>query len=111
MAMKDYCPSCGEKLDSDYSVCPHCGQTLVEEPSDVQGSNTHPLHHDAAFPWGLIGFIIPLLGLVLFLVWKEERPIASKAAGTGALVNVVVLTLIVMFLATAAGSMMGAYIG
>ncbi|GEM_PF-3402695 len=40
--------------------------------------------------YGIIGFCVPVAGLVLYLVWREERPEDSKYAGMGALINVIV---------------------
>lgn len=41
------------------------------------------------FLWGLLGFCIPIVGLILFLVWKDSKPNSGKAAGIGALVSVI----------------------
>ena len=45
------------------------------------------------FLWGLLGCCIPLVGLILFLVWKDNKPKTAKAAGIGAIVGVVVSVL------------------
>lgn len=42
------------------------------------------------FLWGLLGFCIPIVGLILFLVWKDQKPKTAKAAGIGALVSVII---------------------
>ncbi len=42
------------------------------------------------FLWGLLGCCIPIVGLILFLVWKDSKPKTAKAAGIGALVSVIV---------------------
>ncbi len=68
----------------------------VENPRDRGG-----------FLWGLLGCCIPVVGLVLFLVWRDEKPKTAKAAGIGALVSVILTVLIyvgifVMSIATAA---------
>lgn len=44
---------------------------------------------NGGFLWGLLGCCIPLVGLILFLVWKDTKPKTSKAAGIGALVSVI----------------------
>lgn len=44
--------------------------------------------------WGLLGCCIPVVGLVLFLVWRDEKPKTAKAAGIGALVSVILTILI-----------------
>lgn len=33
----------------------------------------------------VLSFFIPLLGLILYLVWKDEKPVASKQVGKAAL--------------------------
>lgn len=40
--------------------------------------------------WGLLGCCIPIVGLILFLVWKDTKPKTAKVAGIGALISVVV---------------------
>ena len=104
MAQKNYCPSCGEKLDDNYNICPNCGEKLSNTPSD-HGENQGPAEDEQTFLWGLLGFFIPVVGLILFLVWRQDRPAAGNAAGTGALVSVIFWALLLMFLATWAGSM------
>lgn len=45
-------------------------------------------YDNGGFGWGLLGFCIPLVGLILFLVWKDEKPVTAKTAGMGALISV-----------------------
>lgn len=54
---------------------------------------------NGGFLWGLLGCCIPIVGLILFLVWKDTKPKTAKAAGIGALVSVIlaVIYYIVMF--------------
>lgn len=44
---------------------------------------------NGGFLWGLLGFCIPVVGLILFLIWKDQKPKTAKAAGIGALVSVI----------------------
>lgn len=37
---------------------------------------------------GVLGFFFPLVGFILWLVWKDEYPARSKSAGIGCLVSV-----------------------
>ena len=48
--------------------------------------------------WGILGFFFPVVGLILFLVWLNSKKGASKAAGLGALIGVVVEGVITMIL-------------
>jgi thiol:disulfide interchange protein len=45
---------------------------------------------NGGFLWGLLGCCIPVVGLILFLVWKDQKPNTAKAAGIGALVSVII---------------------
>lgn len=50
-----------------------------------------PASNDSgSFGWASLGFFIPVAGLILYLVWKDEKPRNASAAGKGALVSVVV---------------------
>ena len=51
-------------------------------------SNQPQVTDKGGFLWGLLGCRIPIVGLVLFLVWKDQKPKTAKAAGIGALVCV-----------------------
>ena len=37
---------------------------------------------------GVLGFFFPLVGFILWLVWKDDRPARSRSAGIGCLVSV-----------------------
>ena len=77
-----YCKKCGAEIDDQAVICPKCGVQQTPEVEDKGG-----------FLWGLLGCCIPLVGLILYLVWKETKPKTSKAAGIGALVSVICLVI------------------
>lgn len=75
-----FCKNCGNQIDDNTVICPSCGAN----------QNTAPQTTDnGGFLWGLLGCCIPIVGLVLFLVWKDSKPKTAKAAGIGALVSVI----------------------
>ena len=79
-----FCKNCGNQIDDNTVICPSCGAN----------PNTAPQTTDnGGFLWGLLGCCIPIVGLVLFLVWKDSKPKTAKAAGIGALVNVILCVL------------------
>lgn len=43
--------------------------------------------------WAILGFIIPIVGIVLYFVWRTTKPKCAKMAGIGALVSVVIALL------------------
>lgn len=110
-----YCSNCGKELADSVAFCPECGapqqvqqtqqaqqaqqapgtasgsyqQSSYRQPS-VQGYPVQPAPVDSgSFGWAVLGFFIPIVGLILFLVWKDQKPLSSKKAGIGALVGVI----------------------
>lgn len=59
-------------------------------------NNVQNPNDNGGFLWGLLGCCIPIVGLILFLVWKDSKPKTAKAAGIGALVCVILY--IVMYI-------------
>lgn len=94
-----YCQKCGNEI-SDYArKCEHCGaEVKVETYSGGTNSND-----TGNFGWSLLGFCIPIVGLLLFLVWKDEQPKNAKAAGKGALTSVVLYVLFYVIIILFAG--------
>lgn len=80
-----YCTNCGSEVSQFAINCQSCGKpqnNVRQQPNSVQPDN-------GGFGWGLLGFCVPIAGLILFLVWSNERPRTAKAAGLGALIGVI----------------------
>ncbi len=73
-----YCKNCGKEIDDKAIICPSCG--VEQKPAVID---------NGGFLWGLLGCCVPIVGLVLFIVWKDTKPKTSKAAGIGALISVI----------------------
>lgn len=99
-----FCRNCGSQIGDGVMVCPKCGA-----PQNVGGGmppqGYHNNYNNGGYPnpnynnggydsggigWGILGFCIPLVGLILFLVWKDQKPLSAKAAGMGALISVII---------------------
>ena len=78
-----FCKNCGKEIDDMAVICPSCG-VQQQEIAPI----TPEVVDNGGFLWGLLGCCVPIVGLVLFLVWKDTKPKTAKAAGIGALVAV-----------------------
>lgn len=69
-------------------------------------NNNNNVTDNGGFGWGLLGFCIPIVGLILFLVWKGDKPKTAKAAGMGALISVIigVVLYVLMFVVIGVGA-------
>lgn len=63
--------------------------------------------------WGILGFFVPIVGFILWLIWKDEHPARAKSAGIGCLVSIclgvvgVILYVVLVFVILGIG--VGAY--
>ncbi len=68
-------------------------QILAAPPQTQQTSQqnaTAAVEEGGTAGWAILGFLIPIIGLILFIVWKDSKPKSSSAAGKGALIGVIV---------------------
>ena len=66
-------------------------QILTAPSQSQQPTGTvQQTEEESTFGWAVLGFFFPLIGLILYLVWKDTKPQASKSAGKGALIGVIV---------------------
>lgn len=77
-----YCKNCAKEIDDKAVICPHCGVSQTNAPEVVD---------NGGIGWSLLGCCIPVVGLILFLVWKDTKPKSGKAAGIGALVSTILI--------------------
>lgn len=96
-----------------YAQTPQYGQPQYMQPQYQQyqyGQQPYMGQQPAdtgSFGWAVLGFFFPIVGLILFLVWKSEKPVSAKQAGMGALASVistVVLWILLIVFAVIAGS-------
>ena len=85
-----YCRNCGKEIDDNAYVCPHCG-VKVERINDQPRADADS---GSKVGWGILSFLIPIVGLILFLVWKDERPQTAKICGICALVSFIISVVI-----------------
>ena len=79
----------------------------MEENNNVV-PNTTIEKEGSKFGWGVLGFLLPLVGLILFLVWMKDKKKSSKAAGIGALVGFLLQIVgIILFFVLGLGTLIG----
>ena len=94
------CNYCDYTVSEDCKCCPNCGEdpktkkkNTIKEQAEKEGKEKKEtkttIDVSGLYPlWGILGFFIPLVGLILFCVWIKDKPKEAKAAGIGALARV-----------------------
>ena len=76
-----------ESQGETYNTSPN-GQAQPVQSAQVVPQPT--AQDNGSFGWAVLGFFIPIAGLILYLVWRTEKPLSARRAGIGALVSVIV---------------------
>ncbi len=87
------CPYCGFDVYDGYNYCPECGGNTLEgqkQCTNCKASLLSPISQDDASALGLISFLIPLVGFIIYAVLSDSKPAKAKIALNGALAGLVV---------------------
>lgn len=79
-----YCRNCGAQIDDNDLECPEC--------NSIQQIQSNKLDEIPSF-WFIMGFVLPIIGLMAFVMYGEAQPRKAKSAGVGALSSVCLLVI------------------
>ncbi|MDY3863884.1 MAG: zinc-ribbon domain-containing protein [Eubacteriales bacterium] len=78
-----FCSHCGAQIEDDAVICVKCGRSTggktVQQEADAPSAG-----------FSVLSFFIPLVGLILYLVWKDTYPLKAKGCGKWALIGFIV---------------------
>ena len=87
-----FCRKCGKQLDDGFKVCPYCGEADVSDGASDSNENIGG--------WKALGFFLgffgpalwflPLVSLVLYFIWKGDKPKVAKGMGQFTLIGLAV---------------------
>lgn len=112
-----FCQKCGKEIGNENICCPYCGASVgyyqpngagMYPPNQNQqngdGNGYQQPPYDGYYqPYvqpnqkdipntgcNVLAFFFPIIGLILYLVWKDETPLKAKAVGKAALIGFIV---------------------
>lgn len=59
------------------------------QPQYAAAPTVAPVIDSGSFGYAVLGFVLPIVGLILWLIWKDQKPRSANLAGKGALVSVI----------------------
>ncbi len=107
-----FCKNCGKEIQEDFKLCPFCGDEVY--PTEDTSVNNNPtqttVQYTAAqqpqedisnlggmkvlgFFLGLFGpctLITPIVSLILYLVWRDDKPKTASALGRFTIIGLIV---------------------
>ena len=114
---ENVCKKCGNNLYGNKIKCPFCGEPIkggssftnstptYNRPAPNSNSNNNNNNYNynnnsntnynrsysvdtGSAGWGLLGFCVPIVGIVLYFVWKNEKPNTARVCLNGALISI-----------------------
>jgi len=79
-----FCEQCGTQIGDNQRLCSKCSGVKNNDKANIG--------------FAVLSFFIPLVGLILFIVWKSETPLKAKYCGIGALIGFIAP--VILFLIT-----------
>jgi uncharacterized membrane protein YvbJ len=78
-----YCRHCGAEMVDDAVLCVKCGCPV--ENITIAGETDAP-----NMGYAVMSFFLPIVGLILYFMWKDKTPLKAKSCGKGALICVII---------------------
>ena len=85
-----FCRKCGKEIMDEAVICIHCGCSTKDTPASGEDAPNAGI--------ALLGFLIPIVGLIIWLCYKDTKPLFAKSAGKGALISVVLVVALVILI-------------
>ena len=95
------CSECGSEVSDQATTCPSCGCPLNTQhgttysQTPVPASDDYDRNHTGL---NILSFLIPLVGLILYIVYHSNQPIKAKGIGKWALIGFIVGVILSVFI-------------
>lgn len=98
-----YCKRCGKYVPEGKKVCPFCGESdlSIFAPMDKSSNDCTSLGY------AILSFFLPLVGLTLYIVWKEFYPMRASSCAKGVIASILATVIVAMFATLITVSCMG----
>ncbi len=79
-----FCRNCGKEIEDDSLFCTFCGTPIKNN----QNNNlTNTVNDSGSFLWAILAFFLPIVGLILCIMWNQEKPKTAKKLVIGTIVG------------------------
>ncbi len=85
------CSKCNHEISDNLCVCPYCNTpTSPAQAYAAPSPAPQPCEEKASVGLAVLSFLIPLAGLIIYLVKKDTEPKTAKLSGKCALISFII---------------------
>lgn len=93
-----FCKHCGTKIDNDAKFCINCGTAISNSTTQVKSqvqvqpvySQNNPDYNTNNSGLNVLSFLLPIIGLILYIVYSSSEPVKARGVGKWALIGFMV---------------------
>jgi hypothetical protein len=94
-----FCGNCGKEIDENAKFCPYCGSATDSRTNPIIDTVSKNLveqkvmtkqNDSPALVPAILSCLFPIVGLILFLVWRKSSPQKAKICGKGTVVGLII---------------------
>lgn len=90
-----YCRKCGAQIDDEAVICPKCG---VPQEKNYNTNNSRKTSADVGGSiYVLLGVIFPIIALIFYLIWKDDKPNTAKDLEKGIKICLLIIGVMIIF--------------
>lgn len=102
-----FCRECGKKVEEGNKYCTGCGAKIepikVEKIHTLNENSNNEIVNNASneikedkvsIGFNILSFFFPIVGLIMFLVYKNETPRRAKSIGMSAIIGYIVINVL-----------------
>lgn len=86
-----FCKKCGKEIDDSAIVCPDCG-CATDNYKQVKSTE----QDSSSIGYVFLGFFLPIIGLILYFLWKDSTPLRAKNLAKGAIIGAIVAVVFII---------------
>lgn len=83
-----YCSTCGAELHDNAVICVKCGCPVTPPPQS--SSEMQQAKNDDSPGMTLLSIVLPLIGILLYFMYKDDKPIIADGCRRGSLVGLMI---------------------
>lgn len=92
-----YCKYCGYQNNDDNCFCTNCGAAIREtEVPAVKSIDKKRQNKEIKTALWVLGFLLPLIGLIVWIAMMNSDPVKARSAGKGALWGAILLPALIL---------------